>query len=123
MKQVLQLMLFSLFMSFIACSPKTSGEATATSQDKTETIKVSGACGMCKKRIEMAVYGIAGIKSAQWSAQNQALTVSYNPQKTNNEGIQKKVVSIGHDTEKFKAEEKAYKNLPSCCQYREVAAH
>ncbi len=108
---------------FVACSPKVTQTTTANVNAEGETIKVSGACNMCKKRIETAVYGLAGIKKATWSATSQSLVVSYNAKKTSNEAIQKRIAATGHDTEKFKAEEKTYNELPECCHYREVSAH
>jgi Cu(I)/Ag(I) efflux system membrane fusion protein len=123
MKKVLvSSILCALF--FMACSPKVTQTTTANANNaEGEAIKVSGACNMCKKRIETAVYGLAGIKKATWSAASQSLVVSYNAKKTSNEAIQKRIAAMGHDTEKFKAEEKTYNELPECCHYREVSAH
>lgn len=123
MKKILiSFVVFALF--FVACSPKTTqGGQTTTANAGDETIKVSGACGMCKKRIETAVYGLSGVKSAVWSAATQSLVVNYNAKKTSNEAIQKRISATGHDTEKFKADEKTYNDLPECCHYREVSAH
>lgn len=113
--------LCALFL--VACSPKATQTTTANVNAEGEAIKVSGACNMCKKRIETAVYGLTGIKTATWSAASQSLVVSYDAKKTSNEAIQKRIAAIGHDTEMFKAEEKAYNGLPQCCHYREVSAH
>ncbi len=88
-----------------------------------DTIKVSGVCSMCKKRIETAVYGLPGIKTASWDENTQLLFVSYNTKKTNNDAIQKRIAGIGHDTEKYKATEKAYNTLHHCCRYREDKTH
>jgi Cu(I)/Ag(I) efflux system membrane fusion protein len=32
--------------------------------------------------------------------------------------VGKKLAAAGHDTEKLKADDKAYSALPSCCKYR-----
>ena len=37
---------------------------------------------------------------------------------TNNETIQKAITHSGHDTEKTKADDKTYNELPACCKYR-----
>jgi copper chaperone CopZ len=122
MKKILSFLI--VCASFIiACSTPNGAQATASTGEKSETFKVAGACSMCKKRIEMAVYGVSGIKTAAWSAKEQALTVSYDSKKATNEAIQKRIAAAGHDTEKFKADEKSYKNLPDCCRYREVEVH
>jgi len=84
---------------------------------KTETIKVSGNCEMCKARIEKAAK-IEGVRKAEWSTKAKTLSVTYDPAKTNIEQVGKKVASAGHDNEKAKAEEKTFNSLPGCCQYR-----
>jgi copper chaperone CopZ len=86
---------------------------------KNGIITVNGVCGMCKKRIEMATYAVAGVKSAVWSAEKQALTVSFDASKTDLDAIKKKVASIGHDAPPFAAEKKVYDKLPSCCRYKD----
>lgn len=82
---------------------------------KTETIKVSGNCGMCKKRIETAIK--SDVQSAVWNADNKQLVVTYDPAKTNAIKIQEKIAAVGHDTEKKKADDKVYNKLPGCCHY------
>jgi copper chaperone CopZ len=84
---------------------------------KTESIKVSGNCDMCKARIEKAAK-IDGVSKAEWNKDTKMLAVTYNPAKTNIDAIGKKVVAAGHDTEKVKATDTAYDKLPSCCKYR-----
>jgi cation transport ATPase len=86
-------------------------------QTKTETIKVSGNCGMCKTRIEKAAK-IEGVSSADWNKETKVLTLVYNPSKVKSDDVQKKIAAVGHDTEKFKADDKVYSKLPGCCQYR-----
>jgi copper chaperone CopZ len=84
---------------------------------KTETLKVSGNCGMCKARIEKAAK-IDGVSKAEWDAKTKTLSATFDPAKTSIDAIAKKVAAAGHDNEKFKAEDKIYKSLPGCCQYR-----
>ncbi len=88
----------------------------ANAQSKTETIKVSGNCGMCQKHIEKAAKS-AGAEKAKWDKKSKVLTVTYDATKTTNEAIQKKVASAGYDTEKYPGDETAYKALDECCQY------
>jgi mercuric ion binding protein len=84
---------------------------------KSETIKVSGNCDMCKARIEKAAK-VDGVSKAEWNKETKLLAVTYEPSKTNTEAIGKKVAASGHDTEKAKAETKVYDKLPGCCKYR-----
>jgi len=85
-------------------------------QSKTDSIKVSGNCGMCKKRIETALK-VPGITSADWNVKSKMLTVNYETSKLTLNEVQQKVADAGHDTPKFKATEAAYSKLPGCCQY------
>lgn len=83
---------------------------------KTEHIKVSGNCNSCKTRIESAAK-LTGVSKAKWNEDTKILTVVYDPSKVKSEDIQKKIALAGHDTEKYKAGNKAYNSLPPCCQY------
>jgi mercuric ion binding protein len=85
-------------------------------QDKTESFKVYGNCGMCKKRVETAAK-LDGVSSAVWDVDTKMMTVTYKESTTNKEAIQKKIASVGHDTELFSADDKVYKKLPGCCLY------
>jgi hypothetical protein len=83
---------------------------------KTETVKVSGNCDMCKERIEKAAKDEGAVK-AEWNTESKLLAVSYDPSKTSLNKICRKVASVGHDNEKAKADDKAYNGLPGCCKY------
>ena len=83
---------------------------------KNETIKVSGNCGMCKNKIEKAAK-VAGATYANWNEETKILNVSYNTSKSNAEKIQKSIAASGYDTQNFKADDKAYNKLMSCCKY------
>lgn len=83
---------------------------------KTENIKVWGNCESCQARIEKAAK-VNGVTSAKWDSDTKMLALVYDPSKTNSDDIQKKIAAVGHDTEKFKADDKAYAKLPGCCQY------
>lgn len=84
---------------------------------KTETIKVSGNCEMCKARIEKAAK-LDGVSKAEWSDETKLLTLIYDTAKVKSDDILKKIAAAGHDSEKFKADNKAYNRLPGCCKYR-----
>ncbi len=90
--------------------------AQKTSLVITDSIQVNGACGMCKNRIEKNLK-MEGISSASWNKETKLLTVSYYPAKITNDAIQKKIASVGHDTEKYRAEDSTYEKLPGCCHY------
>ena len=84
---------------------------------KTETIKVSGNCDMCKARIEKAAK-IDGVSKAEWNKKEKTLIATFDLAKINIDEIGKKVAAAGHDNEKVKADDKVYDKLPGCCKYR-----
>lgn len=83
-----------------------------------QMVKVSGNCDQCKARIETAAKSVVGVVSAEWTAEKQMLHVQFDGAKTNLDAIQKAIALAGHDTEKYKATDEAYKKLPECCLYR-----
>jgi len=87
--------------------------------DSTITFKVSGACEMCKQRIETALK-IKGIRSAIWNVDTKMLTMTYNPASISFNKVNKILTEAGHDTETEKAKDVAYNELPQCCHYREI---
>jgi mercuric ion binding protein len=88
----------------------------AMSSTKTETIKVWGNCETCQARIEKTAK-VEGVTKASWDKTTKLLTLVYDPSKVNSDDIQKKIAAVGHDTEKYKADNKVYAKLPGCCQY------
>ena len=90
--------------------------STKNVKTKTETIKVFGNCSMCKDRIEKAVKS-EGTVSGSWDSKTKLLAVTYDPAKTSRPVLEKKVAAAGHDTEKFRSEDKVYDSLPRCCHY------
>ena len=96
----------------------TSAQTTSksTTQPKTETFKVWGKCDMCKTRIEKTVKA-EGATSANWDPKTEMLTVTFDPAKSTVDGLGKKLASVGHDTEKYKAPDDVYAKLPACCHY------
>ncbi len=85
-------------------------------QVKSETLKVAGECGMCKKKIETAAKS-AGATYAVWDEDSKELKVKYNSKSSNAAKIQESIAAVGYDTESFKATEESYNNLHSCCKY------
>lgn len=106
---------FATFQSANAQSDKSQ----RTIGIKTQTIKVYGTCDMDKRRIENAAYIIDGIKSATWDLNTQTLAITYSIFKKDvPDNVQRKIASLGNDTEKYKGDDMAYQNLPECCHYR-----
>jgi len=82
------------------------------------TFGVSGNCELCKERIEKVAKSVSGVSSAVWEVATKKIKVEFNPTVTNQDAIQKAIAKAGHDTEKFKAPDEVYKQLPECCLYR-----
>ncbi len=83
---------------------------------KTESFKVWGKCDMCKARIENGLK-LTGVSKSNWDQKTQLVTVTYDPSKITVDAMQKKLASIGHDTEKYKAPDDVYAKLDACCHY------
>jgi mercuric ion binding protein len=95
-------------------------QSNVLAQGKTvkSTIKVYGNCAMCKERIE-TVLDHNGIKLAAWNSKTKDLEVVYNSKKISEQQIHELVASVGHDTDKVKAKDEVYAQLPFCCLYRD----
>jgi copper chaperone CopZ len=116
--KTLKLILVIAILSGV-CTMTYAQTTTTKTALKTETFKVYGKCEMCKSRIEKATK-IDGVTSADWVIKTNLLTITYDPGKTNADILGKKLASIGHDTDKFKATDEAYAKLPECCHYDRV---
>ena len=85
------------------------------------TFEVQGNCDMCKKRIEKAAMRVKGVTSARWNKKDGVLSLVYDNKQTTPEKVQEALAKAGHDTGKYKADQKTYNALPACCKYRENA--
>lgn len=100
-------------MSFVQLNEQEDGKWV------TEELNVYGNCGQCEARIENAAL-IKGVRMAEWDKYKQKLTIVYRPDKISSDEVLKAVAAVGHDSDKFKAPEKVYSELPKCCAYREA---
>lgn len=106
------------FLAFQSAEAQ-SGKEAINNRTKTETIKVYGECGMCKKRIEKAASSVEGVQSVNWDEDTKKLIIKYDMfKKEAVDSVQKKVSAVGHDTEKYTADDATYQNLPGCCHYQ-----
>lgn len=113
---ILFALLLTTGLNFSASAIPTGNSQVNKPSTKTESFKVWGKCEMCKARIENAVKA-DGATEAVWDVKTQMLTVKYDPSRTNKEKLSKKLASVGHDTEKYKAPDEVYNALPGCCHY------
>lgn len=73
---------------------------------------------MCKDRIEEAAKSVKGVTYSVWNLKTKKIDVQYNNKLTNQDAIQKVIARVGHDTGKYKTDDKVYNALPACCLYR-----
>ena len=88
-----------------------------TKNEKTETVKIYGNCGMCKSTIEKAG-NMKNLSNLVWDKETKMATISYDSLKTSKEDILKRIALAGYDSDMFLAPNDTYSNLPSCCQYK-----
>ncbi|MGD0589440.1 MAG: heavy metal-associated domain-containing protein [Bacteroidota bacterium] len=86
---------------------------------KDAEFKVFGNCASCKSRIEKSLK-IKEVKSARWNKQTKILSVAYLSPSITLDSLQQRIAAVGHDTEKYKAADSVYAELPSCCLYRDA---
>lgn len=109
----MKLGIFAIIILFFATPNGLSAQNTVA----VDSFTVQGNCGMCKKRIEMAL-SVNGVKKATWSPETDICKVWYQAGKISLKEIHQKIAAVGYATEMLPANEKAYQALPKCCQYR-----
>ncbi|HTF04356.1 MAG TPA: heavy metal-associated domain-containing protein [Bacteroidia bacterium] len=90
--------------------------AAQKSKHDTVKIKTSAECEMCKTKVETEVGRMKGVKSATLDLTTQVLTVTYNSSKTDPGKIRTVIANVGYDADDVKANNRAQKKLPDCCQ-------
>lgn len=83
------------------------------------TIPVSGACGMCKTRIEKTAKNVIGVNTAVYDIDKQTLTISAQSIFLREELVGA-LLNIGHDADGLKAPDDVYNQLHACCHYRDL---
>ena len=103
------LVAITILLSFAACNAQIRNA-------RTETVKIYGNCGMCQTTIEKA--GKARkVAKVSWNRDTKMASVTYDSKKTNQDEILKRIALAGYDSDKFRAPDNVYANLPGCCQY------
>lgn len=86
----------------------------------TETVKIYGNCGMCKKNIETAGT-IKKQATVDWNKDTKLATITYNSKTTSKDEILKRIALAGYDSDSFLAPDAVYENLHGCCKYDRIA--
>lgn len=100
-----------------AASNPILAELEIVSDSTTESFKVYGNCGKCKRTIEGSLNDQEGIYSSNWDKETKIIEVNYDSSLISLDEIKMKITSVGYDTEEQRATEEAYKGLSGCCQY------
>ena len=114
MKKLILILLVTLTGLSVQAQDK---KEAAKSKNAKYEIAVNGNCGICKKRIEKAAYGVPGVKSAVWSEDTHDMKLILDESKCSIDDVHAAVAKVGHDTDKVKAKDDDYQKLHSCCQY------
>jgi len=103
----------------IVISDEFTEESEIVDFEGTDTISfvVKGKCEMCKSRIEKVSNSIYGVSESKWDLESNILTVVVNDSIVSENDLHIAIATAGHDTEKAKAEDAVYENLPMCCLY------
>ncbi|MDT8393256.1 MAG: efflux RND transporter periplasmic adaptor subunit [Bacteroidales bacterium] len=80
-------------------------------------VRVYGACGMCKSRIEETAMEQNGVMSASWDLESGMLHLDLDADKISVDEVEKAIAAVGHDTENHRAPDDVYEALPGCCLY------
>ncbi len=100
-------------------TPLVNENQTSSAEMKSEKLHqffVKGNCAECKTRIEATALEM-GAAGANWSPSTQTLTVDFGNSNLTGDSLLEKIAEVGHDNEKYKANDEVYKNLPGCCLY------
>ena len=110
-------------VTMISCKDNKSQTAETTQEvavieaNTQASFGVRGNCEMCKKTIETAALGIAGVTHANWDVKLKKIDVAFNSEMTDQMAIHHAIAASGYDTDQMSAEDASYQNLPKCCQY------
>jgi len=109
MKSLKYLMIVLLLLSITLCNAQSKNQ-------KTDTVKIYGNCGMCESTIEKAG-NMKNQSNVDWNKETKMATISYDSLKTSKKEILKRIAFAGYDSDTFLSPDDTYSNLPSCCQY------
>lgn len=73
-------------------------------------------CESCKARVETALKGTDGVKSAEMKVSDKTISVSYDASKIDEQKIKQAIALTGFDAGDVKADPAAYDNLDDCCK-------
>lgn len=109
MKSFINIMIALTVLTTVACTAQLRNQ-------KAETVKIYGNCGMCKSTIEKAG-NMKSQANVDWNKETKMATILYDSTKTSKNEVLKRIALVGYDSDIFLAPNDTYSNLPGCCQY------
>jgi periplasmic mercuric ion binding protein len=106
----------TMLIAFFFAAFNLMADEQINSNVKEAKIKTTAQCEQCKDRIEKAVKKLDGIVTCDLNVETKLLTVKFDTEKTKIETIYKAVNKVGYDADNTKADQRAYRKLPKCCQ-------
>jgi mercuric ion binding protein len=79
-------------------------------------IRTSSVCDMCEKTIEDGLIYEKGVKKADLDLSTNIIHVTYDPKRTDPAKLRTAVTKLGYYADDVPGDEKAFRNLPACCQ-------
>lgn len=115
LKNVLSTILVASLM-LVSCKEKKKSVPATKIVPAVQTVMfgVRGNCKMCKKTIETAALGVAGVTSAIWNKETKQIEVKHTG---NINDVHGAIANAGYDTDNVTASDATYNELPECCQY------
>jgi len=83
---------------------------------ETIDIQTSAVCGTCKMTLEKAFQDVEGVKWARLDLGNKMMTIKYNPETIDSDGLRHIISETGYDADEVPANAEIHDNLPGCCQ-------
>jgi periplasmic mercuric ion binding protein len=93
-----------------------SAQEVKSKKSQKVVIKTSAECGQCKDRIEEKFNYTKGVVFSELDYETKELTMKFKPNTITLEEIKKILSEMGYDADEVKANKKAQKSLPLCCQ-------
>jgi len=108
----------NIYIGFFVIVSSLSCGILSKSQKATTSFSVSGKCEMCTNRIIQSL-DLKDIYSSYYDLKAQKVFITYSAMVYKEDQLHNIIAAVGHDTEKVKADNIVYSNLPDCCKYRE----
>lgn len=113
-----------LFLFIIIAAFPYNGFGQKTAKVPNETILIKTGikcdhclrCATCGPHIVDALWSVKGMVAIKVNPEENTISVTYKPEKTNPETIRKAIADAGYDADDIKANPKSIAKLDKCCR-------